>query len=185
MYKGVLEIDFVENERHKTWLVVPVHVMTCGHPWILVVFKLDLPVQQACYAGSKTFKISLALVNHKNSLLYQLWHNALTSSYNLLSRLKWHLSPWLHVHRLLITWWKGYKILKFFEKRYIKSSSFLFVWFYHQEVSLVVFEKRLLDKVDKRDRDFVMETMKKGPVQLTRLRHPRLLVVQHPLEESK
>lgn len=54
-----------------------------------------------------------------------------------------------------------------------------------QEVSLVVFEKRLLDKVDKRDRDLVMETMKKGPVQLTRLRHPRLLVVQHPLEESK
>lgn len=54
-----------------------------------------------------------------------------------------------------------------------------------QEVSLVVFEKRLLDKVDKRERDFVMETMKKGPVQLTRLRHPRLLVVQHPLEESK
>ena len=149
------------------------------------VFNLDLPVQQACYAGSKTFKISLALVNHKNSLLYQLWHNALTSSYNFLSRLKWHLSPWLHVHRLLITWWKGYKILNFFEKRYIKSGYFLFVWFYHQEVSLVVFEKRLLDKVDKRDRDFVMETMKKGPVQLTRLRHPRLLVVQHPLEESK
>ncbi|KAL9955264.1 hypothetical protein ACROYT_G036562 [Oculina patagonica] len=54
-----------------------------------------------------------------------------------------------------------------------------------QEVSLVVFEKKLLDKVDKRDRDIVMETMKKGPVQLTRLRHPRLLVVQHPLEESK
>lgn len=54
-----------------------------------------------------------------------------------------------------------------------------------QEVSLVVLEKKLLDKVDKRDRDIVMETMKKGPVQLTRLRHPRLLVVQHPLEESK
>ena len=54
-----------------------------------------------------------------------------------------------------------------------------------KEVSLVVFEKKLLDKVDKRDRDTVMETMKKGPVQLTRLRHPRLLVVQHPLEESK
>jgi len=54
-----------------------------------------------------------------------------------------------------------------------------------QEVSLVVFEKRLLDKVDKRDREITMDTMKKGPVQLTRLRHPRLLVVQHPLEESK
>ncbi|XP_074638590.1 SCY1-like protein 2 [Acropora palmata] len=54
-----------------------------------------------------------------------------------------------------------------------------------QEVSLVVFEKRLLDKVDKRDREVIMETMKKGAVQLTRLRHPRLLVVQHPLEESK
>lgn len=54
-----------------------------------------------------------------------------------------------------------------------------------QEVSLVVLEKRLLDKVDKRDREIIIETMKKGPVQLTRLRHPRLLVVQHPLEESK
>ncbi|XP_073245598.1 SCY1-like protein 2 isoform X1 [Porites lutea] len=54
-----------------------------------------------------------------------------------------------------------------------------------QEVSLVVLEKKLLDRVDKRDRDLVMDTMKKGPVQLTRLRHPRVLVVQHPLEESK
>ena len=49
----------------------------------------------------------------------------------------------------------------------------------------MVFEKRLLDKVDKRDREVIMETMKKGAIQLTRLRHPRLLVVQHPLEESK
>lgn len=54
-----------------------------------------------------------------------------------------------------------------------------------QEVSLVVLEKKLLDKVDKRDREIIMETMKKGPLQLTRLRHPRLLVVQHPMEESK
>ena len=52
-------------------------------------------------------------------------------------------------------------------------------------MALVVLEKKLLDRVDKRDRDLVMDTMKKGPVQLTRLRHPRLLVVQHPLEESK
>ena len=59
------------------------------------------------------------------------------------------------------------------------------LFFFNQEVSLVVFEKRVVDKVDKRDREIIMETMKKGPVQLTRLRHPRLLVVQHPLEESK
>ncbi|EDO42744.1 predicted protein, partial [Nematostella vectensis] len=54
-----------------------------------------------------------------------------------------------------------------------------------QEASLVVFEKRLLDTVDKRDRDVVLELMKKGAVQLTRLRHPRLLLIQHAMEESR
>ncbi|KXJ26994.1 SCY1-like protein 2 [Exaiptasia diaphana] len=54
-----------------------------------------------------------------------------------------------------------------------------------QEASIFVFEKRLLDTVDKQDRQTVLECMKKGAVQLTRLRHPRILMIQHPLEESK
>ncbi|XP_031557688.1 SCY1-like protein 2 [Actinia tenebrosa] len=54
-----------------------------------------------------------------------------------------------------------------------------------QEVSLVVFEKKTLDSIDKHDRPAVLEVMKKGAVQLTRLRHPRILMIQHPLEESK
>ncbi|KAI1296515.1 SCY1-like protein 2 [Halotydeus destructor] len=54
-----------------------------------------------------------------------------------------------------------------------------------EEASLFLFEKRLLDKYSKREREVIIELLKKGVAQLTRLRHPGILTVQHPLEESR
>ncbi|XP_014211928.1 SCY1-like protein 2 [Copidosoma floridanum] len=55
-----------------------------------------------------------------------------------------------------------------------------------QKAAIFVFEKRLLDQwSEKSVRDSVVETLKRGVVQLTKLRHPQILTVQHPLEESR
>lgn len=54
-----------------------------------------------------------------------------------------------------------------------------------QEAAVFVFEKKLLDKYSKRDRELIVETLKKGVSQLTRLRHPKILSVLNPLEESR
>lgn len=50
---------------------------------------------------------------------------------------------------------------------------------------MFVFEKKVLEKMEKRSSELVLQAMKSGPTHLARLRHPRLLVVQHPLEESR
>ncbi|CAB3987180.1 SCY1 2 isoform X2 [Paramuricea clavata] len=54
-----------------------------------------------------------------------------------------------------------------------------------QEVAVFVFEKKVLEKMEKKSAELILEAMKAGPTHLARLRHPRLLVVQHPLEESR
>uniref|UniRef100_A0A674CU28 SCY1 like pseudokinase 2 n=1 Tax=Salmo trutta TaxID=8032 RepID=A0A674CU28_SALTR len=54
-----------------------------------------------------------------------------------------------------------------------------------QEVAVFVFDKKMVDKYQKFDKDQIIESLKRGVQQLTRLRHPRLLTVQHPLEESR
>ncbi|EZA58274.1 SCY1-like protein [Ooceraea biroi] len=55
-----------------------------------------------------------------------------------------------------------------------------------QEAAIFVFEKRMLEKWStKADRELVLETLKRGVMQLTKLRHPQVLTVQHPLEESR
>ncbi|XP_032671770.1 SCY1-like protein 2 [Odontomachus brunneus] len=55
-----------------------------------------------------------------------------------------------------------------------------------QEAAIFVFEKRMLDRWSaKTDRELVLETLKRGVTQLTKLRHPQVLIVQHPLEESR
>jgi len=54
-----------------------------------------------------------------------------------------------------------------------------------QEVAVFVFDKKIIDKYQKFDKDQVVDSLKRGVQQLTRLRHPRLLTVQHPLEESR
>ncbi|KAF7248465.1 SCY1-like protein 2, partial [Varanus komodoensis] len=54
-----------------------------------------------------------------------------------------------------------------------------------QEVAVFVFDKKLMDKYQKFEKDQIVDSLKRGVQQLTRLRHPRLLTVQHPLEESR
>ncbi|XP_030629513.1 SCY1-like protein 2 [Chanos chanos] len=54
-----------------------------------------------------------------------------------------------------------------------------------QEVAVFVFDKKIIDKYQKYDKDQIIDSLKRGVQQLTRLRHPRLLTVQHPLEESR
>ncbi|XP_045584450.1 SCY1-like protein 2 isoform X2 [Procambarus clarkii] len=54
-----------------------------------------------------------------------------------------------------------------------------------QEAAIFVFEKRQVDKWDKQERESMLEKLRKGVSQLTRLRHPQVLTVQHPLEESR
>ena len=48
-----------------------------------------------------------------------------------------------------------------------------------------MFEKKQLDRFSRRDRDIVLDVLKKGVSQLTRLRHPKILSILHPLEESR
>uniref|UniRef100_A0A8C0S3L5 SCY1 like pseudokinase 2 n=2 Tax=Canis lupus familiaris TaxID=9615 RepID=A0A8C0S3L5_CANLF len=54
-----------------------------------------------------------------------------------------------------------------------------------EEVAVFVFDKKLIDKYQKFEKDQIIDSLKRGVQQLTRLRHPRLLTVQHPLEESR
>lgn len=54
-----------------------------------------------------------------------------------------------------------------------------------EEAAVFVLEKKQLERYSKRDRELVTEILKQGIAQLTRLRHPSILTVQHPLEESR
>ncbi|XP_063705477.1 SCY1-like protein 2 [Culicoides brevitarsis] len=54
-----------------------------------------------------------------------------------------------------------------------------------QEAAIFVMEKRMLDKWSKDDRDSFIEQLKRSVIQLTKIRHPQILTVQHPLEESR
>lgn len=54
-----------------------------------------------------------------------------------------------------------------------------------QEASIFLFEKRQLEKYNKTDKELILETLRKGVIQLTKIRHPKILTVQHPLEESR
>ncbi|XP_034487281.1 SCY1-like protein 2 [Drosophila innubila] len=54
-----------------------------------------------------------------------------------------------------------------------------------QEVSVFVFEKKCLERWSKDDRETMLETLRRGVQQLTKIRHPHVLTVQHPLEESR
>lgn len=54
-----------------------------------------------------------------------------------------------------------------------------------QEASIFVFEKKYLEKWPKDERDAMLDILKRSVVQLTKIRHPKVLTVQHPLEESR
>lgn len=54
-----------------------------------------------------------------------------------------------------------------------------------QEASIFVFEKRQIERWSRQDRDEILNVLRRGVAQLTRLRHPQVLVVHHPAEESR
>lgn len=53
-----------------------------------------------------------------------------------------------------------------------------------QNVSIFLFDKNQL-KFIKEDRDAILDVLRRGVVQLTKIRHPRILTVEHPIEESR
>ncbi|XP_078482866.1 SCY1-like protein 2 [Ciona intestinalis] len=53
------------------------------------------------------------------------------------------------------------------------------------DVALWIFEKKQLDQFNRTDREMIVEVLRKGCVQMTKLRHPRVLIVEHLLEESR
>ena len=64
---------------------------------------------------------------------------------------------------------------------YNKTFCFLF-----QEASVFIFEKRVADKLHKpRRRETVSEILRKEVKHLSRLKHPRILKVLHPIEECQ
>ncbi|PAA93915.1 hypothetical protein BOX15_Mlig028104g1 [Macrostomum lignano] len=54
-----------------------------------------------------------------------------------------------------------------------------------QEASVWMFDKKSLERFSKRDRELLLETVKRGVSNLTRLRHPKILSVVASLEESR
>lgn len=54
-----------------------------------------------------------------------------------------------------------------------------------QACSIFLLEKKQLDHLAKDEKEYILDTMKRGITQLTKIRHPNVLTVQHPLEESR
>lgn len=52
-------------------------------------------------------------------------------------------------------------------------------------MSVLLLEKKALDNYDKKEKEIILEMFRKGPQQLAKLRHPRLLTVQQTIEESR
>ena len=57
--------------------------------------------------------------------------------------------------------------------------------YFLQSVSMWLFDKKDIEKWPKDDKELFLNIIKKGVGQLTRLRHPRLLIVEHGIEESR
>lgn len=55
-----------------------------------------------------------------------------------------------------------------------------------KEVSLFIFYKQVpeMEKISKKDREALFEMLKRGPTHLARLRHPKVLTIDHPVEET-
>ncbi|KHN80443.1 SCY1-like protein 2 [Toxocara canis] len=54
-----------------------------------------------------------------------------------------------------------------------------------QAVAVWLFDKKDLDRWPRHEKELFTEVLRRGVAQLTRLRHPRILVIEHPLEESR
>lgn len=54
-------------------------------------------------------------------------------------------------------------------------------------MAVFILEKkcRQIEKLPRKEREPFLEVLRQGPLQLSRLRHPRLLTIDHQLEESK
>ncbi len=50
---------------------------------------------------------------------------------------------------------------------------------------MFVLHKKSLEVYSKKDRELIVDAFKKGAIQLARIKHPRILSLQHQLEESK
>lgn len=54
-----------------------------------------------------------------------------------------------------------------------------------ESASLFILEKKSLERFSKKEKEFFLEAIRQGVAQLTRLRHPSMLTIQHSLEESR
>lgn len=54
-----------------------------------------------------------------------------------------------------------------------------------QDASVWIFEKKFADRLSRNAKEDVIQIAKKGVINLTKLRHPKILSVVHPLEESR
>ena len=54
-----------------------------------------------------------------------------------------------------------------------------------QEATIFVLHKKSIEIYSKKERELIIDAYKKGATQLARLKHPRILSLQHQLEESK
>lgn len=54
-----------------------------------------------------------------------------------------------------------------------------------QTVSIFIFEKKQLDQYPRGQRETILAVARKGASQLAKLRHPRVLTVEHAVEESR
>ena len=52
---------------------------------------------------------------------------------------------------------------------------------------MLVFSKQTpeFERLGKKQREALLESLRKGPAQLIKLRHPRLMTVEHGVEESR
>lgn len=50
---------------------------------------------------------------------------------------------------------------------------------------MFVLHKKSLENYSKKDREIIIDAFKRGATQLARIKHPRILSLQHQLEESK
>ena len=56
-----------------------------------------------------------------------------------------------------------------------------------QEMSVFLFNKQTpeFEKLHKKQREQILEMLRKDPTNLVRLKHPRVLTIDHPLQETK
>ncbi|KAJ8306333.1 hypothetical protein KUTeg_016878 [Tegillarca granosa] len=62
----------------------------------------------------------------------------------------------------------------------------MFVFCHDTEASVFIFEKKIADKLHKpRRRETVSEILRKDVQYLQKIKHPKILTVIHPLEETR